>query len=291
MQMRYLGASIATFTIFGIFQALPLKAASGLGGWIARTFGPRFRRHRIARKNLRLALPEFSEAEAEKILGGMWDDLGRTIAEFPHLGEFGQRLGGQDDLIAIEGLDHLKQIRDGQGAAIFVSGHISNWELAPLVLRPFEIEAIIIYHSLHTDYADRAIQKFRSAVSPQLMENKGQGKKMIAALKNGKSISMLVDQKPRRGPLMNFFGRPAKMETTHAKLALRYGLPIVPVRVQRLDGVKFKITVSPPMDVTGIEPGDQGAAEVTAAVNKILEGWIRERPSQWHWLHRRWPDT
>ncbi len=89
---------------------------------------------------------------------------------------------------------------------------------------------------------------------------------------------------------MEFFGHDAKTETAPAKLALRYGLPIVPIRVQRLEGIRFKITAYPPIDTTGIENGAAGVAKITATINKLLEGWIRERPADWHWLHRRWPD-
>jgi KDO2-lipid IV(A) lauroyltransferase len=114
---------------------------------------------------------------------------------------------------------------------------------------------------------------------------------MVAALKKDASLCLLVDQKPRYGPLVPFFGRGAKTPTAPAKLALHYGVPIVPIRVQRRGGISFKISVFPPIDVAEIGDDDAGVEKVTARINEILEGWVREDPAQWHWVHRRWPDS
>ena len=290
MKLRYIGVSIAAFAAMKIFKGLPLGTASSLGGRLARLVGPHHGRHRIARKNLQRAFPDLTAAAAQSALMEMWDNFGRIIAEYVHLEEFARLTGGQDALIDFDGLDRLKRLREDHDSAIFISGHMGNWELAPLMVRLAGFEMVAIYHPLHEPYIDREIRKFRGAISPRLISNKGLGKELVAALRDNISLSMAVDQKPRRGPMMEFFGHDAKTETAPAKLALRYGLPIVPIRVQRLEGVRFKITAYPPIDTTGVENGAPGVAEITAAINKILEGWIRERPADWHWLHRRWPD-
>ncbi|MCZ6742146.1 MAG: lauroyl acyltransferase [Alphaproteobacteria bacterium] len=290
MRLRYLGVSIAVFAGASIFKILPLGAASSLGGRVARFVGPHLRRHEIARKNFQRALPDRSEAVAQRALTKMWDNFGRTIAEFVHLAEFARLMGDRHSLIEFDGLDRLKRLRKDHRSAIFISGHMGNWELAPLIVHHAGFETVVIYHPFHEPYVDRLARKCRGAINPRLMANKGQERELVAALRGDLSLCMLVDQKPRRGPLMEFLGHDAKTETAPAKLALRYGVPIVPIRVQRLKGVQFKITAYPPIDTTGVENGESGVAEITAAINKVLEGWIRECPADWHWVHRRWPD-
>ncbi len=290
MRLRYLGVSIAVFAGASIFKILPLGAASSLGGRVARFVGPHLRRHEIARKNFQRALPDRSEAVAQRALTKMWDNFGRTIAEFVHLAEFARLMGDRHSLIEFDGLDRLKRLRKDHRSAIFISGHMGNWELAPSMVRHAGFETVVIYHPFHEPYVDRLARKCRGAINPRLMANKGQERELVAALRDDLSLCMLVDQKPRRGPMMEFLGHDAKTETAPAKLALRYGVPIVPIRVQRLKGVHFKITAYPPIDTTGVENGESGVAEITAAINKVLEGWIRECPADWHWVHRRWPD-
>jgi KDO2-lipid IV(A) lauroyltransferase len=87
-----------------------------------------------------------------------------------------------------------------------------------------------------------------------------------------------------------FFGRDAWTAPAIAQLALRFDCAIVPARIDRLGGARFRITVEPPVAIerTGDRQADVHA--IMAKVNKVIEGWIRDRPELWFWLHRRWPD-
>ncbi len=75
-----------------------------------------------------------------------------------------------------------------------------------------------------------------------------------------------------------------------AQLALRYNCPVLPARVERIGGARFRLIVEPPLALprTGDRQADTRA--LTEAVNRCLERWITDRPEQWLWLHRRWPD-
>jgi len=291
MRLRAVPPTIAAFTVASLFRMLPFKAASGFGGWIGRTFGPLSRRHRIAEDNLRKALPEIADRDTDRILRGMWDNFGRMMAEYLHLDTFDRLVADHDDLITFEGVDQLRAVLRDHRRVIFVGGHFGNWELGPLINRLLDVEYVVVYHAIHEPYIDRLISKCRSKISRRLVDNKNGRKAMVAALKKDASLCLLVDQKPQYGPLVPFFGRGVKTTTAPAKLALRYGAPIVPIRVQRRGGVSFKISVLSPIDVSEIEDDDAGVEEVTASINGVLEEWVREDPAQWHWVHRRWPDS
>jgi KDO2-lipid IV(A) lauroyltransferase len=200
MKLRYILVSIAAFAAMKIFKNLPLGTASSLGGWVARLVGPHQPRHKIAWKNFQRALPDLSEAVMQRALLEMWDNFGRIMAEYVHLGKFSRSMGDPDSLVNFHGLDRLKRLREDHGNAIFISGHMGNWELAPLMVHHAGFETLAIYHPLHEPYVDREIRKCRGAISPRLISNKGQGKELVAALRDNISLSMAVDQKPRRGP-------------------------------------------------------------------------------------------
>jgi KDO2-lipid IV(A) lauroyltransferase len=112
----------------------------------------------------------------------------------------------------------------------------------------------------------------------------------VEVIEKGGHLGMLVDQHSRFGPVVPFFGNPVRAAPLLAKLARRYQCPLHGARVERLDGARFRATLTPPLE---IPITDDVAADVEAImtdVTAIIEGWVRERPEQWLWLHRRWRD-
>ena len=101
---------------------------------------------------------------------------------------------------------------------------------------------------------------------------------------------MLVDQKLNDGIAVPFFGRDAMTAPALAQLALKYRCPVVPARLERLDGARFRLTFQPPMELPDTGDREADVFETMRRVNAIFEDWIRARPEQWLWLHRRWPD-
>lgn len=291
IKIRYLWRSAAAFVAAGLFGALPLGAASALGGWAARTIGPRLARDGIARGNLELALPELSAADMDRIMVGMWDNFGRTVAEFAHLATYSRAEESDNGLITFAGLEHLERLKCDYRGAIFVGGHLGNWEVAPLMLRRAGLETVVVYRPLDAPYVDRLIHRQRTKITPDWAIKRREVKALVSALRDRRSVSMLVDQKLWQGEMIPFFGHDAHTTTMPAKLALRYQVPIVPFRVERLSGARFRVSAYPPIPLPEgtSDTGDEEAEiALTLAINRVLEGWIRERPEQWHWLHRRW---
>jgi len=284
-RLEALGAAL----LFGLFRLLPLDAASALGGWLGRSIGPRLGVTKRAAINLRRALPELDAAAARRVMRGMWDNLGRVVAEYPHLAEF--RVYGDDGRIAFVGDDILDPVIASGKSAIFISAHYGNWEIATMAATQRGLDVAEIYRAANNPWIDRLIASYRDSVGSELIP-KGTiaARRSIAALRDGRHLAMLVDQKMNDGIPVPFFGRDAMTAPAIAQFAVRLGCVLVPARTERLKGARFRITVYPPLELpaTGERTADEHAIMVT--INRIIEDWIRDRPEQWLWLHRRWPD-
>jgi KDO2-lipid IV(A) lauroyltransferase len=278
-------ALLAVF--LAICRILPIDWASALGGWIGRTVGPRIRQNRKALRNLARAMPENSAQENLRIIRGMWDNLGRVIAEYPHLPRICARLEG--GRLEVLGMDHIhNMISDGKPGVLF-SGHIANWEVLPFSARHAGLELGLIYRAPNNPAVDWMLRRLR--MSPRLFRKGKEGARdMVALLRSGGHGAMLVDQKMNDGIPVPFFGRDAMTAPAIAQFGLRLGAVLAPTRTERLKGARFRITVFPPLALqkTGNRSGDELA--IMTEINSLIEGWIRQRPEQWLWLHRRWPD-
>jgi Kdo2-lipid IVA lauroyltransferase/acyltransferase len=274
---------------FGFLRVLPIDWASGLTGFLARNIGPRLGLNRRARVNLRRALPHLTVDQMDQIIRGMWDNLGRLTAEYPHLGAFKvYEPGGRIEIVGAENI--RAQNATGKGA-IFFSGHFGNWEVATLAVTQAGPSVAEIYRAANNPFVDRLINDARSVVGSELIP-KGTiaARRAIAALQEGRHIAMLVDQKMNDGIAVPFFGRDAMTAPALARLALRYDCAVVPVRVDRLKGAHFRITAEPPLPLPKSGNIEADTLALMTQVNQVLERWITERPDHWFWLHRRWPD-
>src|SRR6202048_5012000 len=116
--------------LFGAFRLLPIDWASALGGVLARRIGPYLGVSKHARDNLQRAFPELSEAEITRIVAGMWDNLGRVAAEYPHLREI--RVFAPGGRVETHGFEHVDRAVAAGRRMIVFSGHIANWEIGIL---------------------------------------------------------------------------------------------------------------------------------------------------------------
>ena len=288
-KFRYLLEAAAFFALMGVFGALSVDSASALGGFIGRRILYRTSVTRRARENLRAAYPDKSTEEIETIIIEMWDNLGRTIAEYSHLGKFSFR--GTNPRIEIGNMETaVRAIEQGKGI-LFVSGHFANWEIMPLAATEYGLEGALVYRPLNNPYVDRWMVKQRGKKGPKEHLGKGaQGtKRIFTLLRASKAIFMLVDQKTSEGVPAPFFGRTAMTTPAPAALALKLGAMILPVTNERLNGARFRMTVHEPIACMPGADHDRDVLEVTGKINEVLERAVRYRPSQWLWIHRRWP--
>ncbi|MDR3515894.1 MAG: lauroyl acyltransferase [Azospirillaceae bacterium] len=271
--------------LFMLFKALTLDRASALGGWIGRHVGPWLPPAATARHNLRRAMPELDHDERDRILSAMWDNLGRTMAEYPHLRQICR------ERVEVIGWDQLRGLVETPRTTLLFSGHFANWEALPMVADQRGLALASIYRRPNNPIVDRLLQGCRQTETGHLFAKGRDGaRQILATLRKGGTVAMLVDQKLNDGLAVPFFGRPAMTAPAIGQMAHLFHCPVLPARIERLAGARFRITIGDP--VTFPETGNR-AADLLAAmtlVNGTLEHWIRERPAQWLWIHRRWPD-
>jgi KDO2-lipid IV(A) lauroyltransferase len=219
----------------------------------------------------------------------MWENLGRTAGEYPHLDRFD--LYANTDRFTVRGTENVVLLRDDETCGIFFSGHIGNWEIVSLAATQNDLPLTRIYREPNNKSLGRLFHSGRQAVSGDLVPKGSEGAKAaMKALRDGRHLGMLVDQKMNDGIEARFFGRPAMTAPALALFALKFKCPVVPARVIRKNGARFEVEIQPPLELP--EPsGDrqQDILNLTQAVNDRLEEWIREAPEQWLWVHRRWP--
>jgi KDO2-lipid IV(A) lauroyltransferase len=286
LKLRY-GAEAGLFLAFmGLFRVLGVDAASALGGFIGRAIFARTRVTARARENLERAFPEKSAAEVDAILRGMWDNLGRTVAEYAHLDKFD--LYGADPRIETENVDVAEKLRGK--AVLMLSGHFANWEIMGIAASRFGLDGAIVYRPPNNPYVDRYIARARAkkGYADQISKHNG-AKRIFSLLRTGKAILLLADQKTNEGVAAPFFGRDAMTTPAPAMLALKLKVPVVFASNKRLGGARFRVTMHPPLEFTPSGDIRADTKGMTAAINQRLEEMVRADPSQWLWIHRRWP--
>jgi len=276
------------WSVMSFFRALGLKNASDLGGWLARTVGPKIPVSRRARRNMAHALPELSEAERERHIVAMWDNLGRTFAEYAHLDKFWALKPGAR--IEIGGMEHAEAVIAKGKGGLFVSGHCGNWELMARCIGDKGLKGTLVYRPANNPYVDAWISKRRRIGLPTIAAKGADGARAIVrTLKDNAFLAMLVDQKMNEGLSVPLFGRPAMTATGAPQLALRHGAPLVGAWCERLSNQRFRVTAYPEIPFPNTGNRDQDLYELALRLNRFLEARIRENPANWLWLHSRWP--
>ncbi len=273
----------------GILRPLGLYGASWIGGKVTRAVGPWIGVTRNARRNLSMCFPDMSDHDINLIVTNMWENIGRTFTEFAHLDKYDAFNGSGH--ITTKGQDVLAWIKSNSKGAIFISGHFANWEVLPLVISGYGLGGTEVYRAANNPIVDKwIIEKRKTNIFPsQAPKGKDGAKQLLHVLRERQHIAMLVDQKMNEGISLPFLGHEAMTSDGAARLALTFDCPVVPVGITRVDGPEFEITVYPPLEIAPTRDRDADVASLTRAMNSWLEERIREAPSQWLWVHNRWP--
>ncbi len=261
-------------------------AASDLGASLGRFFGPRTRKHRHVVANLRTAFPDWLPHRVEATALGVWAAAGRTLLEYPALGRIGDPA---ESRVRVVDLGGLEVVRGTGRPGVFVSGHLGNWNLLPVAADLAGVPLSVVYRRLRNPAVERLMAGWRATMGCRFLEVEGATRPLLRELQAGRSLGLLMDQRYDRGANVPFFGLPAPTTLVPARLALRSGLPLIPTRVQRLEGARFVVTVHRPVPP---EPGldeDTAARRMTEAVNGLFARWIAAAPAQWLCAKRRWP--
>lgn len=281
------------FVLLKLARLLPTGAALNAGGWFTRHLGPFLPEHRIARTNLAAAFPEMSDKQREEILTGAWDNLGRTGVEYVFLDRFFDFDPTAPDRgsIEIEGTELLLAIRDSGKPAILFSAHLANWEILAVCAAAFDLDMTALFRPPNNAFvAERLDQVRGNAMDALVPTMTGAAFVLREVLGRGGRVGLLVDQFYHRGPGLRFFNRKARTNPLLGILARRFDCPVYGARAIRLAGGRFRLELSGPYDLPRDERGKIDIDETMQMVTSIIEGWVREHPDQWLWMHRRWRD-
>lgn len=289
-KIKYLAEAALLKIMLAFCRALGLDRSSALGGWLGRNLGPRLGITRRARRRIARAMPELSEAEIERIVVGMWDNLGRTAFEYAHLDKFSRpEERHRIEIVSIEPL--LAYAATGKGGML-VSGHFANWELMPLVMRLEGLDGGEVYRAANNPYVnDWMVTMRRELIVPEQIAKGSKGaRQLVKAVRENRFVAMLIDQRLSEGIEVSLFGIPSMTTPAPAGFAVRYGVALIPAFIERTHGAHFRLTIYPPLDIRkDAEPAGE-IVRLTQALNDFLEARIREKPENWFWLHNRWRD-
>ncbi|MDD3444107.1 MAG: lipid A biosynthesis lauroyl acyltransferase [Zavarzinia sp.] len=299
LRVQWLIEAAAIYLVIALCKMLGPDRASAVGAYIATRLGPRIAVSKVARRQIEAAYPGISVAEREAIIRGVWDNFGRYFTEYAHLQslwpkDFDPESDGVGTRVEIDpGVgERFLKIRDDGKPAIIFTGHIGNWEVLGAGAAHFELPMAAMFRAPNNPIAEKVLLDIRGAAMGRLIPAGYQAALQAAReLESGGHLGMLVDQHFSRGVSVPFMGREAKTATTLAKLARRFKCPVYGAWAERLDGCRFRIHMTEELDFSAeYEMTDARAAEtaITAKVTAIIEEWVRARPDQWNWLHRRW---
>jgi KDO2-lipid IV(A) lauroyltransferase len=276
------------FDLFGgMMRLLPLDSASDFGAWLLRWLGPATSANRTVETNLRIAFPELPDADVRRLRNAQWRELGRLVAEFAMV----DRIMRDPSRVEVVNGERLTALAKGGKPAVLVSGHFSNFEIIAATVVQAGVRCHIAYRATNNPYFDQRIRRSRARYGVTLFARKGAdgAREMLRALGRGDSVGILNDQKFNAGVASPLFGATAYTAPSPAVFALRFGVPMLPMSVQRVRKARFRVVVHEPIVVE--DTGDR-TADIEAGVrryNAFLESCIRERPAEWFWVHKRWP--
>jgi Kdo2-lipid IVA lauroyltransferase/acyltransferase len=283
-RLRYALDYAAFRLLAAFFGNLPIEAASRFSGFCWRVVAPRLKRHQRALDNLAAAFPEKSLAEREKIARAMWDNLGRTFAEFFHLEEL-----IEGDRIRLEDSAEFAKLRAAAPSVVACSLHMGNWEIVAVAALRCGLKPAGVYQKITNPLVDDYVRRLRAPLYPGGLLDKSSrtAVQIMRYAKGGGCAAFLADQRDTRGITVPFFGRPAPSTAFPALVAETLDLPLFAFRVKREGGARFSIRgESVPLQKTGDRDAD--VAATTAALQAAYERFVREAPEQWMWAHRRW---
>jgi len=281
----------------GLLRTLHLVPFDMLANGAARfmrTIGPLFRENKIARAQLAAAFPEKSPAEIERILAGVWDNLGRMGAEFAHLDklwDWDPEYPDRDCRISLEQptIDRFRTLLSDDKPALIFAAHLGNWELPAICAATYKLDSAVLYRRPNIKAVNDWISETRATHMGEIIATGLDAPVKISnALTRGAHVGMLVDQYYVRGVEVTFFGRKTNANPLIARLARHFNCPIHGTRIVRLPGNRYRAELTEEIAPVRDASGDVDIPGTMQRIMDVIEGWVREHPEQWLWLHRRW---
>lgn len=274
--------------IMAVASRVPVESASDLGHRLGSAVMSRMRKDQNVRGNLAVAFPGRSLDWIADTSRQIWGQIGRSLAEFPHL----PRITGPDlhRRFDLESRIPLTEIVGARTGYVFVGVHQANWNLlaAGGALGGFPVSVVTTVQK--NDALERLIARYRDAMPCRIIYVSQTVKRTVAELTAGRHVGLFIDHRVDNGEMVPFFGHPAATTTVAARIAAKLDTALVPTRLERLPGVRFRMTFEEPIRApSGVRDPREAAFDMCVRVNARFEAWIRERPTEWCCIKRRWP--
>jgi len=283
-KIKYFFEFIIILFLFLIYKILGLKISSFISGKLFEFFGPLFRSKKIIKSNIQRAIPEINLQEINDIKKNMWNNYGRTLSEYMFLKNF--RNNNLKSNINVEGKEILEQIKCEKTPVIFVSGHFSNFELMAMQIEMSGVNLAAVYRPLNNIFLNVIMERIRKTYICKKQIKKGTGgvRELLRLYKKGYSIALMIDQRVSEGIKSKFFDKDAFTTTIPAQFVKKFNCKVVPIYIERFNGINFNIKVEKPIEFSKGMP----AEEITRNLNIWLEKKIMKNPGKWIWSHNRW---
>ncbi|MGH9708947.1 MAG: lysophospholipid acyltransferase family protein, partial [Candidatus Acidiferrales bacterium] len=280
----------ATWSVVKFLGFLPRPLARGFAASIAHILllcRPPLRRAGIV--NLRLAFPDWTDAQRRRTLRRMVRYLGWMAAEFAHFPDLSRE--NIERVVVLDGFENFDAARRRGKGVIFLTGHMSAWELAPFAQALYGYPLSFLARAVDNTRVDALVNQYRCLSGNRPIEKNNAARAMLRVLQDGGTVGILADQNTslEEGIFVDFFGIPAATTTGLARIARRTDAAVVPGFLfwdgsMRKYQLRFEAAVR--LDLTGNE--DEDIRVNTARFNRVMEDYIRAHPDQWPWVHKRW---
>lgn len=287
--IKYFFEFISIISLFCIFKIIGLKNASNLGSILGKIIGPFFRSKDIIKQNIKIGLGDIDKKKEEETINKMWSNIGRTFAEYIFLKNFKLNKTGFDHM-KITGIEYLDQIKESNKPVVFFSGHFANFELMAMELDKFGIKLAAIYRPLNNFFLNPFMEYLRMKyICPiQIPKGVAGSREIIKKIKDGYSIAIMVDQRVSEGPRISFFNKEAHTTTIPTQIALKYNCKLVPIYIERKNGINFEMVIHKPYEITKTGVHKEDLKNNSLTINQNIEKMIIKNPTQWIWTHNRW---
>jgi KDO2-lipid IV(A) lauroyltransferase len=280
----------AVWLILKMLGVLPRRLARGFAASVTSllfSLQPKLRK--TAEFNLRLAFPDWTEAQRKDARRKMVRNLGWMAAEFARFPRLTKE--NIENVVILEGHENfLEGQRRGKGV-LYLTGHIGAWELSSFAHALYGYPLHYMARPLDNQRLDALVNKYRCASGNEPIFKNESARVMLRILKGGGTVGILADQNtmPEEGVFVDFFGKSACTTTGLARVALHTGAAVVPGYAYWDESIqKYRLRFEPPVELIRTGDTECDVFENTKRFTKVIEEIIRKHPDQWVWIHQRW---
>jgi len=244
---------------------------------------------KTAEFNLRLAFPDWTDAQRKDATRKMVRNLGWMAAEFACFPRLTKE--NIENVVILEGHENfLEGQRRGKGV-LYLTGHIGAWELSSFAHALYGYPLHFMARPLDNKRLDALVNQYRCSSGNLPIFKNESARVMLKILKDSGTVGILADQNtlPAEGAFVDFFGKSACTTTGIARVALHTGAAVVPGYAYWDESIqKYRLRFEPPVELIRTGDTERDVFENTQRFAKVVEEIIRKHPDQWVWVHKRW---